>query len=74
MKRRVAALLPLLILVLASASRGDDPVWKAHDDRPIAEPAADHSGDHVVRDGIWAMTVYQVRRTLDPHGRARRPT
>ncbi|MEO6026024.1 MAG: hypothetical protein ABIR79_04070, partial [Candidatus Binatia bacterium] len=44
--------------------------WQAHDDRPIAEPSVDESGDHLIRDGLWSMTTYQLHKILPAVGRS----
>ncbi len=51
------------MLTVATAARAVvDVQWQAHDDLPIAEPAADPTSEHLWRDGAWTMTVYQLRR------------
>ncbi len=67
MPTKVAMILAIGVLVVAGATPGRaEVVWHAGDDRPIAEPALDDGGDHVWRDGTWAMTVYPARKVLDP--------
>jgi hypothetical protein len=55
----VAALAPATVPAFAG-----DSVRGARDDRPLAEPAVDDDGDHLVRDGAWSMTVYQLHKAF----------
>ncbi len=66
--RFVAAM--TLVLVADAHAAPATVQWEAHDDTPIAEPAVDESGDHLVRDGAWTMTAYQLRKVLPAVGRA----
>jgi hypothetical protein len=56
--------------LLAAVSLGtapalaDDVVGSPRGDRTVAEPAVDHDGDHLIRDGTWSMTVYQLHRAF----------
>lgn len=55
------------LTVAAMPSRGGaepTPVVLA-DAAPILEPAVDETASHLVRDGMWAMTVYQLRKIVD---------
>ena len=54
------------VLLGTAGAHGDAVEWQAHDDRAIAEPAVDESSEHLVRDGAWAMTVYQLHKVFHP--------
>ncbi len=54
------------VLLGTAGAHGEAVEWQAHDDRAIAEPAVDESSEHLVRDGAWAMTVYQLHKVFHP--------
>ena len=54
------------MLLGTAGAHGEAVEWQAHDDRAIAEPAVDESSEHLVRDGAWAMTVYQLHKVFHP--------